>query len=600
MKNSFRAVLFGAAFFIASVLAPVGVFAQGGVIQSGPVVAGHLTKWFANGIIGDAGSPSLSLNSPVSGQGVVWNGIDAIGAAGTAAAPNTTYPLTSLGIVSAGQNLCLYDAAVAAANHSLCFGTVSGVATITSAANNGASAGGLAFVVDGATITFPTSAGTLLSGVTAGGGITVTPSGSSPIISLATGANNTVMANISGGSAAPTTVTVPALFDSALSSTPGSVIWRSPSAWAALGPGANGTCLTYNTSGPAITWGSCAGSGGTGTITSLAAAAGIVLSPDPIVSTGTVGLAAIADLRVMANISGGSLAPSANTMTATLDATIGSTRGSLLERGGSGWTGLAPSATANSILISNGTGADPGYSTLTALIDAAIGSTRGSILYRGASGWAIRVPGTSGYALISQGAGADPIYANVATGATQPTQTVLNTAGSGTFTTPANAIGLHIRMVGGGGGGGGGSGSGGGGGSTTFGSLTAAGGGGGDASGVQCTPGAGSGGTINLSGGRGSVAQTGGGSGVGGASAFGGGGAGGATTSSAGLAPGSGGGGVPWTGVDSTGGCAGGYVESWILTPTPTYSYAVGIAGAGNGSSGAGAAGMIIIEARYY
>lgn len=39
-----------------------------------------------------------------------------------------------------------------------------------------------------------------------------------------------------------------------------------------------------------------------------------------------------------------------------------------------------------------------------------IGSTRGSILYRGASGWAALTPGTSGHVLTSNGAGADPSY----------------------------------------------------------------------------------------------------------------------------------------------------------------------------------------------
>lgn len=39
-----------------------------------------------------------------------------------------------------------------------------------------------------------------------------------------------------------------------------------------------------------------------------------------------------------------------------------------------------------------------------------VGSTRGAVLYRGAGGWAILAPGTSGYALVSNGAGADPSY----------------------------------------------------------------------------------------------------------------------------------------------------------------------------------------------
>lgn len=51
--------------------------------------------------------------------------------------------------------------------------------------------------------------------------------------------------------------------------------------------------------------------------------------------------------------------------------------------------------------------------TATTILDS-IGSTRGSILYRGASGWAILTPGTSGYVLKSQGAGADPIWSTIA------------------------------------------------------------------------------------------------------------------------------------------------------------------------------------------
>lgn len=43
-----------------------------------------------------------------------------------------------------------------------------------------------------------------------------------------------------------------------------------------------------------------------------------------------------------------------------------------------------------------------------------VGSTRGSVLYRGASAWSALTPGTSGYFLKSNGAGADPSYAAVA------------------------------------------------------------------------------------------------------------------------------------------------------------------------------------------
>lgn len=46
---------------------------------------------------------------------------------------------------------------------------------------------------------------------------------------------------------------------------------------------------------------------------------------------------------------------------AALDSLLGSTRGSLAERGAGGWTILAPGATAGNVLASNGAGADPSY-----------------------------------------------------------------------------------------------------------------------------------------------------------------------------------------------------------------------------------------------
>lgn len=55
-----------------------------------------------------------------------------------------------------------------------------------------------------------------------------------------------------------------------------------------------------------------------------------------------------------------------------------------------------------------------------------LGSTRGSILIRGVSGWTILVPGNSGYSLVSNGAGADPSY--------QP-----GGSGSGDVTGPSSA-----------------------------------------------------------------------------------------------------------------------------------------------------------------
>ena len=75
------------------------------------------------------------------------------------------------------------------------------------------------------------------------------------------------------------------------------------------------------------------------------------------------------------------------------------------------------SATARAIGRNTAGSGDPEEVTGTQILDW-IGSTRGSILYRGASGWAALTPGTSGYVLTSGGSGADPSYAAAAGGGT--------------------------------------------------------------------------------------------------------------------------------------------------------------------------------------
>jgi hypothetical protein len=51
--------------------------------------------------------------------------------------------------------------------------------------------------------------------------------------------------------------------------------------------------------------------------------------------------------------------------------------------------------------------------TLTALLDALFSSTQGAVLYRGASAWAALAPGTSGDALLSGGASANPSWGSL-------------------------------------------------------------------------------------------------------------------------------------------------------------------------------------------
>jgi len=78
----------------------------------------------------------------------------------------------------------------------------------------------------------------------------------------------------------------------------------------------------------------------------------------------TVSLAAIADHTLLANISGGALAPSSTTLTALIDNAIGSTQGDILYRNATVWTVLAP-GTAGQLLTTGGAAANPSWTTST-------------------------------------------------------------------------------------------------------------------------------------------------------------------------------------------------------------------------------------------
>lgn len=68
---------------------------------------------------------------------------------------------------------------------------------------------------------------------------------------------------------------------------------------------------------------------------------------------------------------------------------------------------------ANNVLIGV-SAADPTGSTLSDLMDTVFGNTQGDVLYRNASGWVVLAPGTSGYALVTGGAAANPAWAAIA------------------------------------------------------------------------------------------------------------------------------------------------------------------------------------------
>lgn len=111
-----------------------------------------------------------------------------------------------------------------------------------------------------------------------------------------------------------------------------------------------------------------------GTVTSVASGTG--LTGGPITSTGTLALAAIATARIMANISGGSLAPAANTLTAILDNILGTTQGTLLYRNATVWTTLAVGSSGQP-LTTRGASANLAYGFTQTLGISAAGTVQG-------------------------------------------------------------------------------------------------------------------------------------------------------------------------------------------------------------------------------
>lgn len=178
----------------------------------------------------------------------------------------------------------------------------------------------------------PSGSGTVLS-VAAGTGLTT---GGSPITStgtmaLAAIATASLLANVSGSSAAPVPLTASLFFDSVFSSTQGAVLYRSATGWVALSPGTAGQFLATGGASANPSW-----------------------QPAPITGSSTP------NLRIVSNISGATAVPTGNTLTNILDAIISSARGTLIYRTNSGWTGLAP-GTLGQVLQTGGPSADPSW-----------------------------------------------------------------------------------------------------------------------------------------------------------------------------------------------------------------------------------------------
>jgi hypothetical protein len=182
--------------------------------------------------------------------------------------------------------------------------------------------------------------------------------------------NNSLFANISGSTAAPTGVSLSAFIDSAIGNTQGSILYRSGSIWTVLAPGMTGQFLETQGTAANPQWVTAAGSG---TITEVDAGTGLTGGG----TTGAVSLAlaVIANNGVLANLSGSASAPIATTISAILDSYAGNTQGAILYRSGTIWTILTPGS-AGQFLQTAGSSANPAWSG--ALVNGVTATTQAS------------------------------------------------------------------------------------------------------------------------------------------------------------------------------------------------------------------------------
>lgn len=166
----------------------------------------------------------------------------------------------------------------------------------------GGSAGTAKFLREDATWQIPpgASAGTVLQ-VDTGTGLTGGPITTTGTISFANIADQRILGNVSGGSAAPIALTptqVTAALNIFTASGPGHL--------KGLVPDPGGSAGTTKFLREDATWQVPTG---TGTVTSISFGGGLTATPNPVTTVGSVAIAAINDQRLFGNVSGGAASP---------------------------------------------------------------------------------------------------------------------------------------------------------------------------------------------------------------------------------------------------------------------------------------------------
>jgi hypothetical protein len=220
--------------------------------------------------------------------------------------------------------------------------------------------------------TWVAGAGTgTVTNIATGTGLIGGPITATGTISLATVANQTLLANISGSTAAPTPSTLSAIMDAVFSSARGAVLYRGASTWSTLGTGTAGQVLTTGGAGADPAWAAAAGglpSGAAGDQLVYVSGAWTAQRPRYIASTFVPGVPIASQLLLLQRLS------KAVTMPANFGAYLGHTS---MARG----TVNATASTA--IDVQKATSAAPGTFSSVGTITIAAGAMVGTFATSG-------------------------------------------------------------------------------------------------------------------------------------------------------------------------------------------------------------------------
>lgn len=200
--------------------------------------------------------------------------------------------------------------------------------------------------------------------------------------------------------------------DYAFGDTRGSVLYRGANGWASLPPGGNGYLLASSGAGGDPSWESPAQVLSTSALDSAFGS-----TPGSMIYRNATQWAALAPGTAGQFLTMDSTPlPAWATISNALDEAFGNpAQGAIIYRGAAGWTTLA-AGTAGQLLQTNGAGNNPSWSPppsqalTSAQFDALFGGTVGSIIYRSSGGWTALGPSTAGNILQTNGAGNAPAW----------------------------------------------------------------------------------------------------------------------------------------------------------------------------------------------